>query len=648
MLRLAWLLICFISPLLFAGELPPPAKHKIDFATEIKPLFAAHCLSCHGPKKQKAELRLDMKGNAIRAKESPIVPGNSAGSPLIQAVAGFDDVVMPPKGDRLTAAQVGLLRAWIDQGAAWPDEHSVKMDDGAAHWSVQPVQRPAPPPVVNAASVRNDVDRFIFAKLDEKNLAPSVEADRRTLIRRLSYDLLGLPPTPERTAAFIQAEDPRAYEQLVDEFLASPHYGERWARHWLDIAHYADTHGFERDMRRDSAWRYRDYVIQSLNADKPYDRFLLEQIAGDVIAPNDRDAAIATGFLAAGPWDFVGQVETPSPMLKRQARGDDLDDMVTQVLAGSVALTVNCARCHDHKLDPILQREYYSLWAVFAGLKRGERPVSKEEQRGYEVKLAALKAEKDKATLEISKRRGKLISLADITGGGNGFGSARKGNGIDPATGKALPDKQDFVKNTRANQYMRGPFACVDGVAIPDGGKDGKLEVPISSTGLKITGLPATSVQAWDAIRHGSGNRYENTRLGEIDYNAEGHTLLSLHANALITFDLNAIRELNGATGLRFTATLGLGSNSDVGNADFHLYLDGVLKARHTGVTKKTPPVALNIELPPAARFLTLISTEGINGISHDQIFLGDPLLLCDPPPAVTDEAKQQLDGLEQ
>jgi hypothetical protein len=213
--------------------------------------------------------------------------------------------------------------------------------------------------------VRNPIDAFILRRLGEKNLQPSPEANRRTLIRRLYFNLLGLPPRPKEVESFVSDPDPKAYEKLVDKLLASPHYGERFARHWLDISHYADTHGFERDKLRPNAWPYRDYVIKAFNTDKPYNLFLQEQIAGDALWPEDKDAIVATGFLAAGPWDFVGQMETKSPVLRRRSRSLDLDDMLTQVMTATTAITINCARCHDHNADA------FTSWMAGGGIRGG-------------------------------------------------------------------------------------------------------------------------------------------------------------------------------------------------------------------------------------------------------------------------------------
>jgi len=331
----------------------------IDFAKEVRPIFEARCFECHGPEKQKSSFRLDLRETAMKGGSEglAIVPGKSGESALIDHITApaDDEMRMPPKGEPLSAAEVTLLKQWIDAGALWPDTVA-GADERLSYWSWQPLSKGGEE--ILKVGKGHPVDLFISNRLDEAGLPMSPGADRRTLIRRLSFDLHGLPSTPEAVEAFVADPDPMAYEKLVETLLDSPHFGERFARHWLDIAHYADTHGFERDKRRDSAWRYRDYVIDAFNADTPYDRFLQEQIAGDVLWPDQPGAVIATGFLAAGPWDFVGQVETASDELRRAARGLDLDDMATQVMTASMGMTVNCARCHDHKLDPISQKEY--------------------------------------------------------------------------------------------------------------------------------------------------------------------------------------------------------------------------------------------------------------------------------------------------
>jgi hypothetical protein len=243
-------------------------------------------------------------------------------------------------------------------------------------WSFRLLNRPAIPRVNDKAWLRTPVDSFILATLESKGLRPSPPIDRARLIRRVTYDLLGMPPTPEEIDAFVRDPASNAYEKLIDRLLASSEYGERWGRHWLDVVHYGDTHGYDKDKRRDHAWPYRDYVIRSFNVDKPYSRFVKEQIAGDVIDPSDPDSVIATGFIAAGPWDFVGHVELGEDTVeKKKTRVLDRDDMVANTMSTFISLTAHCARCHDHKFDPISQKDYYSLQADFAGVDRGDRPV---------------------------------------------------------------------------------------------------------------------------------------------------------------------------------------------------------------------------------------------------------------------------------
>jgi len=366
------------APSVDSSKLPPAARRPVDFANDIRPIFRANCHSCHGPDKQKSGLRLDVKAAALDGGEHgrDIIPGHSAASPLIHFVAGLvEDMQMPAKGERLTAAQIGLLRAWIDQGASWPDGiDSVAAKPKTDHWVFQPAIRPTVPDARNKKWPRNPVDQFVLARLDREKLKPSPQADRRILIRRLSFDLIGLPPTPEEVAAFLSDRRADAYERLVDRLLASPRYGERWGRHWLDVVHYGETHGYDKDKPRLNAWPYRDYVIKSFNDDTSYSRFVQEQLAADILFPDEPEKIPALGFIAAGPWDFVGHVELPESKTDGLiARYNDRDDMVMTTMSTFQSLTVHCARCHDHKFDPITQADYYGLQAVFAGVDRANR-----------------------------------------------------------------------------------------------------------------------------------------------------------------------------------------------------------------------------------------------------------------------------------
>jgi mono/diheme cytochrome c family protein len=378
------------------AKLPEPAARAVDFAKDIRPILQERCIKCHGPEKQKGGYRVDVKETALTGGDDHapnIHPGKSGESPLIQFVAGLDpDMKMPAKGDPLTPEQIGLLRAWIDRGAVWPEDASAAKSDPLDWWSLKPLQRPEVPVIETAHAeaegasrdevegrrgpvIRNAVDAFIVAKLRQKGLEQSAEADRRTLIRRLFFDLIGLPPAPEEVDAFVADPDPQAYEKLVDRLLASPHYGERWARHWLDVARYGETHGYDKDKQRNNAWPYRDYVIRALNTDKPYGRFVEEQIAGDVLHPLTQDGIEALGFISAGPWDLIGHMEVPESKIDGKiARNLDRDDMVSNTMNTFCSTTVQCARCHNHKFDKfITQQEYYGLQAVFAALDRTDK-----------------------------------------------------------------------------------------------------------------------------------------------------------------------------------------------------------------------------------------------------------------------------------
>ena len=401
-----------------ASKLPPPVQRKVDFVKDVQPIFAASCVGCHGPDKQKSGMRLDAKQIALTGGDlgPAILPGKSADSPLIHYVAGLHpEVKMPAEGDPLTAEQIGILRAWIDQGADWPDSATVKVEDKLDWWSLKPIAEPEVPTFddpAEAAWVRNPVDAFVLAKLKEKGLAPSPEADKRTLVRRLYFDLIGLPPTPQQVESFVADPDPQAYERLVDQLLASPRHGEKWARHWLDVVHYGDTHGYDKDKVRPNAWPYRDYVIRSFNEDKPYEQFVKEQLAGDYFYPDTQDGIIGLGFIAAGPFDFVGQIEVgEGTMEKKRVRNIDRDDMVSVAMNTFTSLTAQCARCHNHKFDPISQEDYYSLQAVFAAVDRADRPVDADPA------VAKRRGELNRKRIDLTAKLGHIDARTVQAGG---------------------------------------------------------------------------------------------------------------------------------------------------------------------------------------------------------------------------------------
>jgi hypothetical protein len=384
-----------------AGELPPAAGRAVDFAKDIQPLLQKNCYSCHGPEQQEGGLRLDQKKRALEGGDSgaEIVPGKSAESRLVRMIAGTDEDFgrMPPdgKGTPLTDEQIGLVRAWIDQGAKWPDDAVAQ--SGPDHWSLQPVARPPIPAVSDAAWLQGPIDAFILARLEQEKIAHSPPADRATLLRRLYLDLIGLPPTPDDADAFAADNSPDAIERLVDRLLASPHFGERWGRHWLDLARYADSDGYEKDLPRPFAWKYRDWVIAAINADLPYDQFTLDQLAGDLLPEATAAQLAACGLHRNTLHNTEGGIDPEEDRVKKTI------DRTNTLGAVWLGLTVGCAQCHTHKYDPITQREYYQLFAFFNSLeeKNLERPTPEQAARhdaakaAHAEKLAALKADVD-------------------------------------------------------------------------------------------------------------------------------------------------------------------------------------------------------------------------------------------------------------
>jgi len=349
-------------PRLTRAEEEKAAADQVNFARDVQQLLAQRCFRCHGPDEAKGSLRLNSREGILAELDSgahAVVPGDPDESALLERVSSDDDSLrMPPEGKPLTAEQIETLRRWIAAGATWQN-----------HWAFEPVRRPTPPEVTDANWSHNPIDRFVFNKLSANGLTPAPPAVKVSLLRRVSYDLTGLPPTPEEVDAFLADTSPDAYEQIVDRLLASPRYGERWARHWLDLVRYADTNSFERDGVKPNAWKFRDYVIRALNDDKPYDQFVREQLAGDELDDVTHETLTATGYYRLGLWD-----DEPADPL--QARYDELDDIVATTGQVFLGLTVNCARCHDHKLDPIPQTDYYRLLSFFNEIDRYDTKLS--------------------------------------------------------------------------------------------------------------------------------------------------------------------------------------------------------------------------------------------------------------------------------
>ena len=368
----------------------------MSFSRDIQPIFESSCWKCHGAAVQLSKLDLRSREGALKggAHGPSIVPGKPDASKLFRMVAGLDKPSMPMDG-KLQPEQVQTFRNWIEEGAQWDAATSAATTkapaadleggslppDARKYWAFQvPVRRPVPI-TSNERMTGIRWMRFVMQKLQERGLKPAPRADAITLVRRAYLDLIGLPPTPAEVAEFVNDKSADAWEKLIDRLLASPHYGERWGRHWLDVARYADSNGYEHDFDRPNAWRYRDYVIQSFNRDTPFNVFLREQIAGDELDWVTKDSLIATGFLRN--YAKVGFREKDNP----EFRYEYLDDMIATVGRGILGMTVQCARCHNHKFDPILQKDYYRLQSSLFGYVEVDHPLTTpEEAAAYETK----------------------------------------------------------------------------------------------------------------------------------------------------------------------------------------------------------------------------------------------------------------------
>lgn len=474
-----------------------------DFVRDVRPILERNCFQCHGPDKQKNGYRLDFRDRAIRGGdngERAIVPHHADQSPLIRYVSADDAAVRMPPVDsglaKLTQNQIDVLRAWIDAGPQYPADATSEVDPGTTHWSLQPLDRPKLP------LPGHPIDAFIRSTLDEKRLSMSPMADRRTLMRRVAFDLHGLPPAPEDIDQFVADNDPMAYEKLVDRLLASPQYGERWARHWLDTIHFAESHGYEHDVGRDHAWRYRDYVIAALNNDTPWQRFIREQLAADQFYPDRIDLIPALGFLGAGTWDL--STFSTGPVTFDYL---DRDDMVTQTMAAFVSTTANCARCHAHKFDPITHEDYYALQAVFAGITKGDllyddRPETAfERNRLNDLQAAAiqrnpqvvLKTEYEPIVNQWISRQNLTTHWVTLTPSSlqaqQGSMLTLKGDGIVVSEG-SLPETDTYtivVKSPGDVSAMRLEVLAVDGLPMRGPGRQGNGNLHLSELEIAVT-----------------------------------------------------------------------------------------------------------------------------------------------------------------
>ena len=423
-LRRSFLALGAFAAVVLGARAAEPAFTADDLAffdAKVKPVLVANCLKCHGGENPKGKLSLATRDRVLKGGQNGVVVtlGKPEESRLLKAIDyKTDSLKMPPPG-RLPQGDIDVLANWVKRGLPMK---SLEVDAAALHqarggaiteasrnyWAYRPMKRPVVPAVRGSTWVRNPIDAFILAKLEEKGLTPAPAADKTALVRRVYFDLIGLPPTPEQIDIFINDKSPDAYEKLIDQLLQSPHYGEKWGRHWLDLVRYAETNGYERDGPKPFAWRYRDYVVKSLNEDKPFDRFVREQLAGDEIDRDSADAVTATGYYRLGIWD-----DEPADPL--QARYEEFDDWVATTAQVFLGMTMNCARCHDHKIDPIPQTDYYRLLAFFQDVRRysENRDVKSsfnltdisppEVRKAYEVDL--IKREARKTELEAAMKR---------------------------------------------------------------------------------------------------------------------------------------------------------------------------------------------------------------------------------------------------
>jgi mono/diheme cytochrome c family protein len=477
--------------------IPARADDGRELFPRVRAILTDSCMSCHDPATKKGGLDLSRRDPALAGGESgeAIVPGRPEASLVIEKVVSGE---MPPKGDKLTVEQIDALKKWVAAGAGYDGEPLAARRAGLDWWALRPIARSPVPAVKDAARVRNPIDAFVLAKLEAAHLNRAPEADRRTLIRRLTFDLTGLPPSPREIDDFLNDARPDAYERVVDRLLASPRYGERWARHWLDAVRFGESHGYETNNLRPSAWPYRDWAIRAFNDDLPFARFVAEQIAGDALPDGDWLSRSATGFLVGGTHDVVGN-QTPEGM--KQQRVDDLDDMITATGSAFLGLTVHCARCHDHKFDPIKQADYYGLQAIFAGVEHAERAVPAPDVEARRRDRRAIEAEL--TTLDAGRDAGEPLT-------GPGVKVVRR-RSVEPERNveRFLPTRAKFVRfSVRAT--ADGAEPCIDELEVISTGTMPK-NLALASLGAKASASSLYPNDSHHAIEHVNDGLYGNS-----------------------------------------------------------------------------------------------------------------------------------------
>jgi hypothetical protein len=506
-----------LCPVLALGDTP------VDFRREVAPIFEQHCLRCHRPENPKGKLSL-ATFHDLGAGEY-VVPGRPEESELLDLVtasAPDEPPEMPKEGKPLAPEQIAVLRRWIAHGAEWPEGLVLREKAGAATswWSLRPLAEASPPELTPEASTSatgdawalNPIDRFVLAKLREKGLQPSPRADRRSLIRRVTYDLTGLPPSPEEVEAFVADGSEGAYTAVVERLLASPHHGEHWGRHWLDVVRFGESTGYERNIIIDNAWPFRDYVIQSFNDDKPFHRFILEQLAGDVIGPAGSAAELGTGFLVCGAYD---NVNSGDPVLNAARRADAIDDMIRGTSEAFLGLTIGCARCHNHKFDPITQHDYYSLYATFAGVEHASRVVATPAaRRQHEARVASIQSEQARLTSDWAQLEKQIIARAEEHAG------AYQARWVRPAADPSGTEEtfapvvarfvRLIVEGRRDNPNLNTGYALDEFEVWTATGTEPARNVALASSGGRAEGVSRVAEDFADAysVRHAIDGEY--------------------------------------------------------------------------------------------------------------------------------------------
>lgn len=500
-----WIIFCGC---LFQSALA--AAEEVDFERHIASILVRRCAACHGASDPAGGLNLMQRDTATAGGESGL-PAIAAGNPdqsnlLVRIRAGE----MPPegKGEPVPAAELARLESWIRAGATWPQdrvlspfEFTTTSRAGRDWWSLRRPVRPAIPQVRHTLRVRTPIDAFVLAALEARGLELSPEADRATLIRRVSLDLLGLPPSPQEIDEFVADTSPDAYERLIDRLLASPRYGERWARHWLDVVRFGESNGYETNTIRPNAWPYRDWLIGALNDDIPYRQFVLEQLAGDQVG-----ADAAAGFLVGGAHDIVG---SPDIELTRAQRMNDLDDMISTTASAFLGLTVGCARCHDHKFDPIAQRDYYALQAIFAGVQHGERELRSgdwQARRQQRAELQKRRGELESQSRNLAARHQPLAQL-----GGAADSPRRPAVSARANVDRFAPTQARFIRFTVLATSQSEP--CLDELEVfATDGAAGNLAAAVRGAKATASSVYAGGESALHRLPHVNDGRYGNSR----------------------------------------------------------------------------------------------------------------------------------------